>query len=576
MKKLIILAAFIGSSLAQAAPFIFPKAWTVSSPTEISGGTYSYGDIFDYKLNPFAETISDSIESVINPRGLFIKDPISGDALPYMAESYSLSSNKLIWTVKLRPELKWSDGRPITGQDWVTTAKIHTSSEIITNRRDRFFIEGKPVLVSSPDSQTVVFEFPKVVADAIDTMSIVPWASHILEPVLQRDGFAGIKDMWGATEKVEKMVSAGAFKLSNYEPGVRIVADKNPFFAAWNVNSNGVGLPYLNRITRKVYKDRAAYLTDYLQGSLDQFETTLPNQVTQLQNAIGQGTFKGKLQLNAVPQTTTLAIFFNWNKSANLYKQALFRNANFRLAMSYMMNRQAIVKEAYGGLAKVAQNAMTEAFGDWRNPELEVIDYNLEKTRALLARIGYYQLNNDGLLVNRDGQTIDIDLVAPNTSSLWKSVIDVIQRDAKVIGIKINPQYVTVPVLLRQALTRGKNREFDMIMAPLTSNILGSYPLTQSVYSCKGQGHTLYNASGECLDPLETQAMVLYERGRQTLDLAERKAIVYKIQEVEQKLQPLIHLAAPSTQVSWQEKLQGEFVDYKLNGIRFPELSWLK
>jgi peptide/nickel transport system substrate-binding protein len=576
MKKILTTLAILSSSLAQAAPFVFPSAWTTSTTNQTNQGTYRSVATTDFKLNPFTETTVEGIELVLTPRGLFLKDPISGDTLPYMAESYSVSANKLVWTVKLRPEMKWSDGTPMTARDWVVTAKIHSSAEIVTNRRDRFFIDGKPVEVTSPDPQTIVYSFPKVVADALDTMSVVPWPAHVFEPVLNRDGAAGIKAMWAETENPEKIVSAGAFKLASYQKGVRIIAERNPYFGEWNKNGNGIALPYLNRTIREVYKDRATLIKDFLSGESDQIETTIINEIKQIQEGIKAGTLPAVLALNAVPQTTTLFMNFNWNKSADLYKQNLFRNILFRQAISHMMNRQAIVNEAYGGYAKVAYNAMTDAFGEWKAPNLEVFKYDLNAARALLAKIGYSKLNANNLLVNREGNTIEFKVLAPNTSGLYKQVFDIMIRDAEKVGIRIIPEYVATGVLLREITTPGKNRNWDAVLTPLAFNTLTNYPISSAVYSCKGRVHVIFNASGECLDPLETQAMILYERGRQTLDQTERRAIVHKIQEVEQKLQTYIFLAAPSTQVAWQNRIQGEFADYRLNGIRFPELTWVK
>ncbi len=576
MKKIVTILAILSSSLAQAAPFVFPNSWTTSSTNQTNQGTYRLASTTDYKLNPFTETTVDGIESVLTPRGLFIKDPISGDILPYMAESYAVSANKLVWTVKLRPELKWSDGTPMTANDWVVTAKIHSSTEIVTNRRDRFFIDGKPVVVTSSDSQTIVYTFPKVVADALDTMSVVPWAAHVFEPVLNRDGAIGIKAMWKETENPLKVVSGGPFKLASYQPGVRIIAERNPFFGDWNKDGNGLALPYLNRTIRDLYKDRTVLTKDFLSGEIDQIETTIVNETTQIQAAIKAGTLQATLKLNAVPQTTTLFMNFNWNKSADLYKQNLFRNILFRQAISHLMNRQAMVTEAYGGFAKVAYNAMTDAFGEWKAPDLEVFAYDLKAAQDALRKIGYSKLNNDNLLENRDGKIIEFKVLAPNTSGLYKQIFDIMIQDAQKVGIRIIPEYVATGVLLREITTAGKNRNWDAVLSPLNFNTLTNYPLSSAVYSCKGRVHVIFNSSGECLDPLETQAMILYERGRQTLDLEERREIVHKIQAVEQKLQAYIFLAAPSTQVAWNNRVQGGFVDFRLNGIRFPELTWVK
>ena len=178
MKKTLIAAItlFMGS-YATAAPFIWSAKWTASKPAEVkTGGVMRWTNLSDHKtLNPFTTAETGNIPGQIAATGgFFILDPVTFDFVPYMAESYTVSKDKLVWTFKIRKGMKWTDGKPIVADDWVTTYKIHTDEDVGSNSYDSFFINDKPVTVSKVDTDTVKVSFPSVSATALETVGYSP------------------------------------------------------------------------------------------------------------------------------------------------------------------------------------------------------------------------------------------------------------------------------------------------------------------------------------------------------------------------------------------------------------------
>jgi peptide/nickel transport system substrate-binding protein len=576
MKKLLIVLCALSANAATAAPFIFPNAWTASQPAAATArGTLREGITVDYRtFNPFTETATVGVGGLNGARGLFVSDPINGEILPYMAESYTLSENKLKWTVNIRRGMKWSDGQPIVAADWVTTARIHASPDTLTTQRDRFFIDGKPVTVTEQDEYTLVFTFPKAVANTFETLAVPPFPSHVFQPVFDRRGVAGLKAMWNLDETPSNIVTGGAFKLISYQPGTRAVFERNPFFGEWNVSEDGVALPHLARVTQTVYKDRAALITDYTKGQLDVLVSTNPLEVVQVQQAIAQGDLSGTLRVNAVAQSVTTWLAFNWNRKSDPFKQDLFRNVSFRQAMSHMINRKRIVAEAYQGLSKPVYGALTEAFGDWESPELPRFEYDLEAAKTLLAKVGFRNRNAEGFLVNRDGKLLEFEIVAPTATTVYPRIMAIITEDAVRLGVKINVRYISANAQIALLTTTGNDRPWDAIFSAAALGAPSSYPMNPGYYACTGRFH-LYNTSGSCLDPLETQAMVLNERGRQTLDTNARKQIAYKVQDVSAQLQALIHVNVLTSHHAWQEPVRGELTNTSSGNTRWLETTWV-
>ncbi|MCV5825031.1 ABC transporter substrate-binding protein, partial [Escherichia coli] len=70
---------------------------------------------------------------------------------------------------------------------------------------------------------------------------------------------------------------------------------------------------------------------------------------SQVRKAIQDNKLDATLKVNIGPNASSQFIVFNWNKKSDPFKQELFRSAKFRQAMSYLVNRQAVVDVVYGG-----------------------------------------------------------------------------------------------------------------------------------------------------------------------------------------------------------------------------------
>jgi peptide/nickel transport system substrate-binding protein len=569
--------AFAGlGGVSSAAPFVFPDAWSVS-PTGAgeSRGTLREGSTSEPRgFNPFTDPSAPVVGGVNGSRGLFITDPVTGDTVPYMAQRYTVSENRLRWTMTLRPDMRWSDGTPVTAEDWVTTARIHSDRALSTNQRERFFVEGKPVTVTSEGDSTVVFTFPKVVVNALDTLSVPPQPAHVFRAAYDANGAAGVRALWGVGENPSRIVTAGAFKLSNFEPGVRSLYVRNPYFSEWNATTAAEALPHLDRVETRYYRDRAAMLEDYLDERLDTFTTSNPLEVARLQSSLNNGTWRGTLRLNALAGGATTWMTFNWNRQSDPFKQTLFRSAAFRQAISHLVNRERIVKEVYGGLATAQYGALTTSFGDWVAPDLERYAFDPEAAAKLLATLGFRTRNRDGLLETRDYRTIEFEVYIPNNSPESERAMEIIRSDALEVGVRITVTAVSPGVLINLLTAPGEDRPWDAVYSALAFNTPGVYPLNGAYYSCFGRLH-FFNTSGDCIDPLETQGMLLFDRGRQTLDLKARREIVRETQTVTARLQAVIHVVALTTHAAWQARVRGELSTRQSDTTRWLELTWL-
>jgi peptide/nickel transport system substrate-binding protein len=578
-KALVALAALALGSSAAAQAFVWPTKWSTSTPAEAKrGGTYRGSAISDYKtLNPITTAESGNIPQTITAEdGLFKFDPTTGDYVPYMAASYSVSPDKLVWTMNIRKGMKWSDGKPIVADDWVTTFKIITDEDVGSNSYDSFFVDDKPVIIEKVDGDTIRAKFPKVAADAIEVLTYTVAPSHIFAPVYASKGAAGVKAMWTLSTPANQIVQSGPWKFVSYRPGERATFERNDTFGSWNKDSAGNELPYADDRTVSIVGNTAAQLAAFLGGSLDVFFPANADQLSQVKRAIDGGGLKATLRPNIGANASSSWIVFNWNRKADPFKQKLFRDANFRRAMSHLSNRAAMVDIVYGGLAQPAYTSVYLPYTAWVSGTAKKFDYNLEAAKDLLAKAGFTKKNADGYLVDRSGKVLEFDITTNAGNIQREQMAKIFSDGAKLAGVKVNFKPIDFNSLVAQLLEEGDNRKFDAILLGLSGGGL-IYPLGDNVVPCGTNLHA-FNKSGKCLESWEIQTTALFSRGKQELDFAKRVAVAKQVQDIESQYQAWVYLVSPNSHASWTSRTRGEYpvaIQNSVNGVREISMTWI-
>ncbi|MCL5964742.1 MAG: ABC transporter substrate-binding protein, partial [Deinococcus sp.] len=383
MKKalwLLASVALLSVGAVQAQAFVWPQAWTTAKPGEVKrGGTLKSSTISDYRtFNPFTTAEAGNVPSLMAGRaGFATRSPSTGDWVPYMAESWTISANKLDFTFKIRKGMKFSDGEPITADDWITTWKIITDKAVGSNARDGFFIDGQPIVLKKIDDYTVKVSLPKTDATALGQASFTPWPDHIFGKAYREGGAEAIKKMWQLNANPADIVSPGPWVLETYRPGERVVLKRNPFFGEWNKDEAGNALPYLDRYEFLIVKDTNAQLAAFMNGDIDIYAPSTVDQISQIRKAVADKKLDATLKVNASPIASSQFMVFNWNKKSDPFKEKLFRSAKFRQAMSHIVNRQAVVDVVYGGLATPTYTSVYPVLTQWVNPKVAKFEYDL-------------------------------------------------------------------------------------------------------------------------------------------------------------------------------------------------------
>ncbi len=310
---------------------------------------------------------------------------VSGEVVPAMAESYTVSEDGLVYTFTLR-EATWSDGQPVKASDyefaWKRGADPATASEYM------YIFESGNILNAGAIARG---EMPasELGVKALDDKTLEVKLSVPTDYFLGLTGFATLMpvradlvDNEGAWAKdPAKYIGNGPFKMAEYKMGDQIVLVKNEnYWNAENVN--------LEKIVMYMISDESTAHTRYTAGELDINEFVPSDEIPTL--IAEDPTFY------ILPKIGTYYYAFNMNNPA-------LQDVRVRKALSLAINREQIVKEVTKGGQKIAYgympegitdhegNSFTQTAGDYDvNPKGDV-----EAAKALLAEAGYP--NGEGL-----------------------------------------------------------------------------------------------------------------------------------------------------------------------------------
>ncbi|OED34073.1 oligopeptide ABC transporter substrate-binding protein OppA [Flavobacteriaceae bacterium (ex Bugula neritina AB1)] len=401
LKKLLFSGLLVGALSAQAA--MVPEGTKLAEVQELYRGNGAEPATLDpNKMSgvPASNIARDLFE------GLIIQD---GKGAPKMgqAESYTVSKDNKTFTFKLKKGLKWSDGQPLTANDFVYSYRRvvdpKTASDYswymieaaILNAEDIVAGKMKPETlgVKAIDDHTLEFTlnkplpyFAKMLAHV--TMSPVP--RHVIEKY---------GDKW---TRSGNMVSNGAYKLSNWVVNEKIELVRNPNY--WD-NENTV----INKVTFYGIAENAQ-LNRYRANEID------------ITNAIPSTHFKN-LQKTMADQVVTPNYLGTYYYEFNT-KRKPFDNKEIRKALSYAVNRQAITQGVLQNMGQKPSYTLTPPTVDGFTPptigysKMSQKDREAEAKR-ILESAGYTKSNplKFDLLYNTQD---DNKKIAVAVQQMWK------------------------------------------------------------------------------------------------------------------------------------------------------------
>ena len=454
---------------------------------------------------------------------------------PALAQSWTASPDNQTFTLTLR-EADWSDGTPFTSADVLFTFKAVYDPKVNSVLASALLVGGQPLAVTAPDAHTVVIKYPGPFGPGIamlDNLSIAP--KHKLAAALTAGTFA---QAWGVATPVNELVSLGPFVLSRYEPGQRLVFDRNPHY--WKKDASGAALPNLDQLILEVVPDQNAELVRLQAGQIDMLQQQVrPEDIATLRPMADQGKVK-LLELGV--GTDPDLFFFNlrperWAKDP---RGSWMARKEFRQAISHAVDREAFANTVFLGAGVPIWGPITPGNQKWFSPNVPRYGFSVDKAKALLAGLGLANRDADEWLEDEKGTEARFTLLTYRGNSSLERGSAVLREDLRPLGIAVD-----VVALEQGALTeRMVKGDFEAIAFFFSSSNLDP-AMNPDFWLSSGSAHIWNIGQATPATEWEKQVDGLMQKVMSGTDQAERKQFFDQVQKIFAENLPVIYFVAP-------------------------------
>jgi peptide/nickel transport system substrate-binding protein len=349
------------------------------------------------------------------------------------------------YIITIREGWEWSDGTPMTMDDVVAGRIIHGDPETQSNTFACTVVGDDPVAYEVLDERRIRITLPSAQVNALASKDCGLVPAHIFMPVYEQGGGAAVAGLWGTATDPAQIISGGPYKLVEYRPGERIVMERNPNYTFVQA-ADGTPLPGPDRWIVTLAADTNAILAQVLTGEASFWNPTTLDQVRAIQQAVTNRQIPGRLYTNLSPSNSTDFVTYNFNNT-DPCKAAMFRDSRFRRAISMMLDRDAMVEGAVGGLGFQGLDWITASNAPFDPSFMGEMPYDPEQGVRILRSIGFTQLGNDGVLRNpTTGCRVEFDLQY-NTGNNRRAQLALVFADSVADwGVKVNPREVSVEI----------------------------------------------------------------------------------------------------------------------------------
>jgi peptide/nickel transport system substrate-binding protein len=557
------LAAKVASGELPPLEERLPENPLVVKPLESTG---TYGGVWHNML------VGGTLTHVVRYQGyerLLRWTPEWDGVIPNLAESYEVSPDSRVFTFHLRKGLRFSDGQPMTSEDFEFFLMDVIGNETLTPQYpDAWMSGGERVKFTVIDDYSFSYTFkepnglfilsnmspgylylpkhylkqyhikynPKANEEA-KAAGFADWAELFLAKGGSRDG----DDVY--SNKDFPMMDPWVFSVAPGDGSMNLaIAERNPYY--FKVDPDGKQLPYINRIEYAILADNEVALLKTLNGEVDFHDQHIasPANKSVLYDNQDAGNYRFITTTGAAPNA--MSIMFNLNHP-DPERRAIFGNKDFRIGMSYAIDRQEINDIVFAGQG-IIQQVSPRPESDLYTEKLakQYTEYDIDKANEYLDKAGLKKRDAQGYRLMPNGERLIILFEIDAVRSTFIDGLELLVQYWDKVGVEV--QYKTMDRSLWEERVR-RGAQMDASIHRFGGGV-GSIVLTDPRYWFPYNGNSFYakawqtwyvnpegiNAEVAPEEPPEDvkKQMTLYNKLRVTGKETEQKAIMKEILKI--------------------------------------------
>ena len=429
------------------------------------------------------------------------RHPVTDRFIPLMATHWSIQPDNQTVYYKLDPDARWSDGKPVTADDFVFCLQMMLSEYIVdpfyNNHAKEYFKSVEKI-----DDYTLKIVGARPSWRPLYDYNLHPMPRHAIK----------LGPEWVKETNNSFQVGAGPYVVTEAVPGQKVVFARLQNW--WGEKKHYLqGMYNVDKIIIKVLPHERD-LDYFKKGELSIIQVNTAKIWAEEMNfeALKKGWAHRKRVFIEFPSGI-------YGLHTNLESQ-IFQNKDFRKAMQYLFPFETINAE----LMYNSYYRQVSAFKgtEYENPNLKPYGFDPRKAREHLRNAGFTKRGPDGILVNEKGQRASFTLIYGSKSI--ERHLTVIQQVYQKAGVEMNLNLLEGAT----AFNRGLERKYEMTLTARTAGLYPSpYEYFHSVFKKTTNNNNIWGYGAPETDKLIETYMF-------DLDKQKRLDAMYKLDEIVQ------------------------------------------
>lgn len=367
---------------------------------------------------------------------------------PLVFRGYEVNDDYTEWIFHLRKGLKWSDGHPLTTENFyqfwrydrantdispgikLKNVKIEENKVTFTNEPGEGLEVGRVVTKEVIDDYTLRYTSPEPYPNLVHMMSNGWMIESWIEPMHYKLKFhpdivgeetakkraqeAGFEEWHQLYKKLKRSLQSshqanlpGKPTLMSYvitdKTETRIVYERNPYY--WAVDTEGHQLPYVDKVVANFLNDNKMIDGKIISGEADFVGLHTTTTSMPLYKRYEK---KGNYRMEVWDNAGNNPALDMLTSTDDEVMRELIRTKEFRQALSISVNRQRIIDEVYNGIGKPIRNTLMPG-SPWYREEFATAyaEYDPEKAKKMLDKLGVVDSDGDGWREDPQGRDIE-------------------------------------------------------------------------------------------------------------------------------------------------------------------------
>jgi peptide/nickel transport system substrate-binding protein len=350
---------------------------------------------------------------------------------PSLARSFEFTNGNKDILFHLRSDVRWSDSAAVSAHDVLFSFTLYADQELgsvhqdnlhglMTTRTGSIDIDKSITVL---DDSTVVFHFARAYPSQLFDLALPIMPEHIYKNIQRTE--------LRTHPANKKPITSGPFRLASWTTMQEVVLESDPLCV----------LPapaLIHRLVFRIIPDHHTQIAQLRNHEVDMLlDLDASDAVDLRQNADG---------IAVVPIQGRRYHFIGWNnideeayarsKGKTIQPHPLFGSARTRLALTYAIDRNALLSTLLSGYGRIANGPVAPFFRWAYDDSITPYPFDPAKARQLLAQDGWSDSDNDGVL-DKDGKKFSFVLYTPTGSKFWEDVAIVVQKELGDVKIEM-------------------------------------------------------------------------------------------------------------------------------------------